>query len=425
MMNPKQKRTIERDVSTLFSDRALPARPTMEEWTENPTVRTDQGDRPLSTVGLAALRRLTSLISDIPEVRDVCSPKEIAEEIFERYSGWVLRSGKPNGQEFTDDVLSALRAKVKVHELLIAIEGIDLVDQETIDLGSMRICKADRKLLEGVELGGILNPDWVYGLFQDKLWLTGRSEGSPAVALRRFEHRAALTVGLLAVCGALLYKGAIWRSHVRLASSPSSRATWSILCWERGGAEPHLINSGEGTQNLPLNAESITYLRRVCFLDRIMALLDEVQRTEVQDAIVRAVYWFGDAHGDRNPVMRFIKLWTCVECFFAIDDTEITEANARGFATLLTFVGYGIIEPKDYLKFKRRLKSLYELRSRAIHRAEFDLVENADLEEFSHWVAWMIVSMIALAERGYGTLAAVKNQALRLDRITASTVAAK
>jgi hypothetical protein len=60
------------------------------------------------------------------------------------------------------------------------------------------------------------------------------------------------------------------------------------------------------------------------------------------------------------------------------------------------------------------------LRSRAIHRAEFDLVENADLEEFSHWVAWMIVSMVALAERGYRTLAAVKDQALRLDAISAA-----
>jgi len=424
-MNPKQKRTIERDVSTLFSSRAFSARPTMEEWTENPTVKTERGDRPLSTVGLAALRRLTPLIADMPEVRESCSPKEIAEEVFERYCSWVLRSGKPNCQEFTDDVLSALRAKVKVHELLIAIEGIDLVDQETVDLGKMRICKADRKLLEGVELGGILSPDWVYELFQDRLWLTGRSEGSPAMALRRFEHRAALTVGLLAVCGALLYKGAIWRSHVRLASSPSSRSAWSILCWEQGGTEPRLINSAEGTQNLPLSAESIAYLRRVCFLDRIMVLVDEVERTEVQDAIVRALYWFGDAHSDRNPVMRFIKLWTCVECFFAIDETEITEANARGIATLLTFVGYGIVEPKDYLKFKRRLKSLYKLRSKAIHRAEFDLVVNADLEEFSHWVAWMIVSMVALAERGYRTLAGVKDQALRLDRITANTVAAK
>jgi hypothetical protein len=164
------------------------------------------------------------------------------------------------------------------------------------------------------------------------------------VALRKFEHRAALTVGLLAVCGALLFKGAIWRSHARLASSPSSRAAWSILCWEQGGAEPRLINSSEGTQSLPLSAESIAYLRRDRFLDQIMALLYEEQRTEVQDAIVRALYWFGDAHGDQNPVMRFIKLWTCVECFFAIEETEITEANTRGIATLLTFAGYGVVE---------------------------------------------------------------------------------
>jgi hypothetical protein len=210
---------------------------------------------------------------------------------------------------------------------------------------------------------------------------------------------------------------------VRLASSPSTKAAWSILCCEQGGAEPRLINSGEGKQDLPLNAESVAYLRRVCFLDWIVALLGEGERTEVQDAIVRALYWFGDAHGDRNPVMRFIKLWTCVECFFAIEDAEITEANARGIAALLTFTGYGIVEPKDYLKFKRRLKALYGLRSKAIHRAEFDLVENADLEEFSHWVAWMIISMVALAERGYRTLADVKKQVFRLDAISAKAAA--
>lgn len=75
--------------------------------------KTERGNRPLSTVGLAALRRLTSLISDIHEVQDACSPKEIAEEVFERYGTWVLSTRQPSGHEFTDDVLRALRAKVK------------------------------------------------------------------------------------------------------------------------------------------------------------------------------------------------------------------------------------------------------------------------------------------------------------------------
>src|SRR5208337_4801354 len=137
-MDAKQKRIIGRDVGTLFSKRALPVQPTLEEWTENPTIRTEQGDRPLSAVALTALRRIASLIGDIPEVRNSCSPKEIAGEVFERYSSWVVTSHRPTGQEFTDDVVGALRAKVKVHELLIAIEGIDLVNQEAIDLGSMK-----------------------------------------------------------------------------------------------------------------------------------------------------------------------------------------------------------------------------------------------------------------------------------------------
>jgi hypothetical protein len=334
---------------------------------------------------------------------------------MERYNGWVRKLLQPTGQEFTDDVVQALLAKVKTHELLTVIEGVDLVDQDTIALGNMKICRADRRILEGVQLRGLLGPDLVYEKFKGKFWLTGTSVGSPKVALQRFEHLAALTVGLLAVCGAVLYKGAIWRSHIRVASSASHLKSLSILRWEQGGENPNLISSGQGVQPLPLNAELVAYLRNECFLDQLVGILEVKQRTEIQDAIVRSLYWFGDAHGDSNLTMRFIKLWSCAECFFSIDKTDITEANARGIAAILTFAGYRILEPKEYPEFKRRLKSLYDLRSRSIHCAEFGLVENSDLEDFSQWVAWLIISMAALAERGYKTLASVNKQALRLD----------
>ena len=290
-MNPKQKRIIERDVETLFSVRALTVLSSVEAWMKlgffYPTIKTDKGEIPLSPVGIAALRRLTTLISDVPEVRESCSPGEIAQEVMERYSNWIRKLLQPSGEEFTDDVVQALLAKVKTHELLIAIEGVDLVDQEAIELGSMRICRAERKFLDGVQLRGILSPDRVFEQFKHKLWLIGTSRGSPKVALQRFEHRANLTVGLLAVCGALLYKGAIWRSHIRLASSACRQKAHSILCWEQGGGNPHLISTGQSEQPLPLNTELVAYLRKECFLDRLMALLDQEQRTEIQDAIVR------------------------------------------------------------------------------------------------------------------------------------------
>lgn len=115
--------------------------------------------------------------------------------------------------------------------------------------------------------------------------------------------------------------------------------------------------------------------------------------------------------------MRFIKLWSCAECFFAITDQDVTEANARGIATILTFAGYGIATAGDYAKFKRRLKALYDLRSRAVHRAQFGEVQLEDLEEFSRSIAWLIVSMTALTERGYRTLDAIREQIVRLDGI--------
>ena len=107
---------------------------------------------------------------------------------------------------------------------------------------------------------------------------------------------------------------------------------------------------------LPLNTDVVAYLRNQCFLNRLTELAGLGQKTELQDSIERALYWFADAHGDRDTTMRFIKLWSCAECFFAITDKNIPEANARGMASLLTFAGYGIWKVEDYSKLKKRLK---------------------------------------------------------------------
>jgi hypothetical protein len=384
----------------------------------HPQVRTENGALPLSPGGIVALRRLTDIIQKFPELRDSCSPKEIAAQVHESYEGWIKRLLQPDGQEFVDGVRDALLATVKEHVFLVGVEGIDLEDLDRLNLGLTTICKADPALLSEIEFGGALTSEWVQSQFANKLWLIGKSQGSPEVSRQQFEHRTVLTVGILAVCGALLFKGSIWQSHVRAVITPHQQTmAVSVLSWEAGGANPNVSRSWGQDKKLPLNAEAVSYLRKECFLDRLAELLGLEERTELQDAIVRALYWFADAHADRNTTMRFIKLWSCAECFFAITDQDVTEANARGIATILTFAGYGTATVGEYAKFKRRLKALYDLRSRAVHRAQFGEVQLQDLEEFSRSIAWLIVSMTALAERGYQTLDAIKEQVVRLDGI--------
>lgn len=190
-----------------------------------------------------------------------------------------------------------------------------------------------------------------------------------------------------------------------------------ILRWDSGGDNSQLTRKWGHEQDLTLDSKSVVDLIGHCFLKELAALPDQSDRSELQDAIVRSIYWFADAYKDSNPTMEFIRLWSCAECFFAIDEEGVTDDNARGFAAVLAFAGFRIVELQDYPGFKRRVKRLYDLRSKAIHRGFFGHIETSDLDDLSRWITWIIISMVSLSGRGYRTLRQVQRQTSRLDKL--------
>lgn len=425
-LNPKQKRIIERDVETLFTPAALLGNLTPEKIRKldvfHPTVKIGRGLMFRSETGVSAVRRIGDLLAGLPVFSNCISKNEIDNEVLKRYNIWLTRNLQPNGEEFTQAVGDALVAKVREYEFLALIEGIDIGDQDAVDLGTVRIRRHDRALLEEVKFGGNLTLNSIYDQFKDHLWIIARSRGSHSIAQRQAEEKISLTVGILAVCGAVLYKGAIWRTCVRPLISPAEhRSAVSQLSWEVG-ENPSVSRSWGNEQNLQINSEAINRLKQDCYLEQLCSLLDRTDRSELQDALVRSIYWFADAYKDRNPTMQFVKLWSCAECFFAIEKDGVTELNAQGIAAVLTFESYRIVEPRNYASFKTRLKKMYKLRSKAVHRAKFGHIEFADLNDFSRWIAWLIFSMVALSEKEYKTLRQVQEETVRLDRLsTAST----
>jgi Apea-like HEPN len=358
-------------------------------------------------------------VCGLQELFDVVSRREVYAEVLAAYKGLVEKLLQPTGQEFIESVADALVATVKNYEFLIRIEGLDLGDQDVLELGSYRIQRESRALLESIKFEGALDLDSIYAQFKEGLWLVGSSRGGNDVAVDQFEHRVSITVGLLAICGALRYKGAIWRSRVRAVISPlENRSTVLILRWERGGENPSLTRRWGSEQDLTLDSTSVAYLTNACFLKQLASLPDREDRTDLQDAIIRSVYWFADAYRDPNKTMKFIKLWSCAECFFAIDKEEVTELNAKGLAAVLTFAGFNISDVKEYAGFKNRIKRLYGLRSEAIHQASFGHIQTTDLNDLSVWIAWLIISMVFLSERGYRTLRQIQEQVSRLDQLS-------
>ena len=425
--SPKEKRIIERDIETLFSPKAFLKVQTIEDIKQlfpfHPSITLNGGIKFLSEGGIAAFRRLAQSIAKMRTLENVVSAREIEAQMQKDYSLWIDRRLQPSGHEFVEGVVSALLKEVKHFEFLLLIDGVDLKDREALVLGSFRIQRSNPDLFNAVKFGKYLDRDTTYSNFPHGMWLIGAVTGSPDVASEQFEYRAELIVGILGICGAVLYKGSIWRSRAQASSSAfSHRKTVSVLRWEADGKNPSLTRKWGREQNLPFTTESITYLNETCYLEQLAALPEIKDRSELQDAIVRAIYWFADAYKDRITVMQFVKLWTCLECFFAIDKREVTELNAKGVSAILTFAGFQIVDPKDYAKLKRRVKTMYDLRSTAIHRAEFGHVAVTDLEELSHWVAWIIISMASLVEKGFKTLKQVHDETSRLDALTGRTV---
>ena len=201
-LTPKQKRIVERDVATLFSPKAFLSNLTIEDIKQldpfHPTVEYNRGTFFLSDAGIAASRRLTDLVCGLQELFDVVSRREVYAEVLATYKGLVEKLLQPTGQEFIESVADALVATVKNYEFLIRIEGLDLGDQDVLELGSYRIQRESRALLESIKFEGALDLDSIYDQFKEGLWLVGSSRGGNDVAVDQFEHRVSITVGLLA-----------------------------------------------------------------------------------------------------------------------------------------------------------------------------------------------------------------------------------
>ena len=121
-MTPKERRTMDADLATLFSVKAFLVLKTMEDWQSvgffHPSVRTETNTHPLSKAGSAALTRMTKTIQKLPELGE-CTSGEIAQQVHESYEGWLKQRLVPDSGEFVEECSAKLLATVKERSHLI------------------------------------------------------------------------------------------------------------------------------------------------------------------------------------------------------------------------------------------------------------------------------------------------------------------
>lgn len=419
-MYPKQRRIIERHFRTLFSSKAFLRISTEEDFKSlqpfHPHLKINRRSIYLSEIAIASLNHISEIISKLPLISGRVNLSDVYSQAHKTYESFVQQDQTPNAETFINEIIDALKSQIKAYNFLVQISGLELEGIETLELGSFKIQRASKKFLDELDLEEIVVKDSIYREFEKGFWLIGTATGTESVALKIFDLHALLRIGILAIYSSIRFEGAFSKTRIGALINPQEGfCTTHNLRWEKSGENVSFSFSFGAKSSLTLSSEDCDYFKKQCFLKKICESLELEDKSEIQESIFRSVYWFADAYRDNTPIMRFVKLWTSAECFFAIGDEPITESNAMGIATLLIFSGYGIKKPEDYHPLKARIKKLYALRSKAVHHAEFNHINEKDINELSYWIAWTIISMTSLPSKGYKSLREVRGQILRLE----------
>jgi hypothetical protein len=346
-------------------------------------------DRIVSTMQEIGLGDGNALYSDIWS-----AVRRVVERCF-------ARSERPeDSDELVGMVRDELEKEVDDRLFLAPMLGVEFEGVEEVQLGSMTIASSVDAFINGRGLTRpSLNPAWLWKTLRGSSCIAGTYRGTFEAAKRKFTEQAHLLSGFLAVvAGHAFDRGATGFDIRVLIGSSESSGTSGYLFWGKGEKDVGWGGNGSGSQALKIDGEWASKLVEAGFMNYGFRLLQREPQTDVEEAIARAVYWYGDAHRDPVPVMQFIKYWSCIECFFSLDEKDVTEALALGVSVVLTFGHYQLLSRSDYAKNRAMVKNMYSKRSRAVHGAVHSHVNAQDLIAISQWAAFVIVNMVSFAD---------------------------
>lgn len=146
-----------------------------------------------------------------------------------------------------------------------------------------------------------------------------------------------------------------------------------------------------------------------------LKVLFKDDRSDLEEAICNSIFWISESIKSKNNTTAFVKSWSAIESFFSTSKEEITENNAIGIATLLTYGGYQFCKAEEYETIKKKARKYYDLRSKAIHRGKYtDITDNERFDLISI-ASWIILSILGLHSQGYKKLSEVKTLIGRLN----------
>lgn len=419
----KQARIIQRALTQLAGAKSYKPIRSIEDFGDKPFGRmlqlTNYRMVLLTDHGMEQVERLVDTTVEVDPFAGLADSADIwsaswktLEELVS--NGQMAESAK----EWLSLISARIEPEIQSRLIIVPFVGVTLKGIEELMLGSFQLLRPSISYLEamGVDHEWADVPKIIAGYRDRELWLSGCARGTPRVAERRFRTFADLIAGLLAVAVGVLSKSGATRVFISpnmTGHDSRGDATW--FSWAGGTANFTIHRSGIRGVPFEIDSGLRDELYQASTFATALRVFEADKRVPLEEAVARGFHWFADAHRDPTPVMQFVKYWSCIETFFSIDEEEITKSVSVGVSAVLVFGGYEFVPRDDYSNVKKRVASLYRLRSQAVHRASRTHVTELDVAELSRYAAQLLINMVSFVERGYQRLDDIKQHSMRLD----------
>lgn len=421
-LTKKQIRMIGRDIKVIFSIKGITFPQNIEDIQKlgffSPRVKIQDKEIYLSEEGTSALKRISDIVHNTNRYKNGLNYNDIYQSVLCELSTWFSKELTPDVNSFfisLDVTLSKINKKT---HFICRIDGISIDELVNLNVGGKTI-----KYYNGIDLNNASDvndniKEIIEHEYKNSLVIVGYECGSESVALEKFYFNANLSLSVLRLYSCALYQRAIHNVNIRLINDcMHSYGVASCIGQDEGSKGLRFIKYFRSTQDFTIDKELLEHLRKDMFFDTISSLVGKESRNELENAIIKSLYWIGESQKDQSHSSAFVKLWSALECFFTLGEGNITERNARGITSIIMFGEFHHKKFESYSLLKRKIKNHYKSRSKVIHHADFSHIDNFQLEEMSFISSWVVIAMVALLERGYTKLIDIGLEAQRLDTI--------
>lgn len=423
VLTRKDLRRIDRAIDQLFSTKSiLPIKeltsiPREDYFSRLLNLR-DRRTIFLTVSGLSHMQTITTVLGNADVFDGMADFADISNACRHVVTELLSDGMRPDdSEEMVNSICACVLGKVSEYTFAVPLFGIELIGIDDLALGSMKIGQMSVEILDAIgvqhahaDVPRLLEANKGY------LWLIGSTRGTHNVARERFAELATLTVGMLAVSAASMYRHGAARFRIGVVMSAEEahgRAVW--FGWNDKDRELTTYFSFQKARKFRIDKALAEQFAAAEPFNKAFEILHSSNKTPLEEAIAKAIYWYSDAHRDIVLVMKLVKFWSCVETFFSIFDKDVTQGVSAGLATVLVFGGYQFVPSSEYRTLRAKISDLYGQRSRAVHRGSYCHTSEAEVATLSQWVAWLIINMVTFVKNGYATLQQIKVEVERLD----------